>query len=677
MKRFLLTALCALFVCCLAIGATSCNTSHTHAYTEQVVSDKYLATPATSTKRATYYYSCVCGAKGTETFEAGETHEIEIKLYVDGEYFASAFTDSSQGYRLVSPQKPEDITTNPNSKVYFDCWYADKDCTTMLDDDYKFTDDSNVYGKLVTIHDFSFKYRVEDGNAYITGLNGKYDDALLVIPSTIDEYPIEKIDEKAFENCTFKTVFISDGIKGISEKAFYNCSNLINIVIPNSVETIGEGALNGCSGLIKITLPFVGGSRKTTTPFGHIFGTDSYDGGIVTEQYSSSSSVISITYHFYIPISLKSVTITDGEIFEGAFANCEFLTNITIPDSATSIGFAAFSHCTNLISITIPNSVTRIEYGAFYNSGVTEIHYNGDLTDWLNIENLGYLMGFGHEKSPKLLFIAGKRIEGELVIPEGVTSICDDAFTNCVEITNVRIPNSVTVIGYAAFNNSNLTRAVISEGVETIGTYAFRGCERLTSITIPNSVKSIEEGAFFGCTSLTNVTISEGVETIGTDAFYGCESLKNVTIPSSITDIGYGTFFGCTSLVSVKISEGVETIRDSAFSDCESLTSVTIPSSVKLIDSYAFSGCTSLASVKISEGVARIGNSAFNRCESLTSIVIPKSITSIGNEAFSYCSKLTTIEFNGTINQWNSIAKSSGWNENTGNLVIKCTDGTI
>ena len=231
-----------------------------------------------------------------------------------------------------------------------------------------------------------------------------------------------------------------------------------------------------------------------------------------------------------------------------------------------------------------------------------------------------------------------------VIIPDGVTSIGDGAFSDCKSLTDITIPDGVTSIGTEAFYGcSSLTSITIPDGVTSIGTSAFSGCSRLTSIAIPDSVTSIGNGAFWGCSGLTGVNIPDGMTSICNGVFYGCSGLTGVNIPDGVTSIDNSAFSDCSSLTSITIPDSVTSIGSNAFSCCSSLTSITIPGSVTRIGNGAFWECSSLTSVAILEGVTSIGRTTFSSCSRLTSITIPGSVTSIGDNAFSGCSSLTSI----------------------------------
>ena len=182
--------------------------------------------------------------------------------------------------------------------------------------------------------------------------------------------------------------------------------------------------------------------------------------------------------------------------------------------------------------------------------------------------------------------------------------------------------------------------------VTSIGENAFKDCTNLTSVTIPDSVTSIGRSAFSGCSKLTSVRIPDSVTSIGDRAFRYCSNLTSVTIGNSVTSIDGWTFDYCGSLTSVTIPDSVTSIGKKAFAHCSSLTSVTIGNSVTSIGDLAFYDSVSLTSVTIPDSVISIGNRAFEYC-GLTSVIIGDSVTSIGSSAFAYCNSLESITFRG------------------------------
>ena len=243
------------------------------------------------------------------------------------------------------------------------------------------------------------------------------------------------------------------------------------------------------------------------------------------------------------------------------------------------------------------------------------------------------------------------KIQGYLVIPNSVTTIDEEAFSNCTELNgSLTLSSNLKTIGNRAFNScdrfkGNLT---IPNSVTTIGDLAFNNCKGFTGdLTIPNSVTTIGDWAFSYCTGFTgDLTILNSVTTIGNSAFSYCTGFTgDLTIPNSVTTIGISAFQKCYGFTGkLAIPESVTTIGDWAFSYCTGFTGdLTIPNSVTTIGNFAFYNCTGFTGdLTIPNSVITIGKSAFESCFGFTGkLAIPESVTTIGYLAFADCNGFT------------------------------------
>ena len=515
-----------------------------------------------------------------------------------------------------------------------------------------------IYYNITSDSDFTVTVTFR-GSTYISYSNEYSGD--VTIPEKViydsKEYSVTSIGERAFYNCSGLTsVAIPNSVTSIENYAFYLCSALTSLIIPNSVTNIGAWAFYGCSGLTNLTIP------NSVTNIG---SSAFYDCTSLSCVFNESDLSITkgSTSNGYVAYYAKCVVKGKGEIIDDYVFRtnetdehylCGYLgteTVITLPEKYRGedygIDESAFSGNADLASVTIPNSVISIGYRAFYGcSGLTSMIIPNSVT---SIGNSAFE------------FCSGLT---SVTIPNSVTSIGDHAFYGCSGLTSVTIPNSVTSIGSSAFDGcSGLTSVTIPNSVTSIGSSAFSRCSGLTSVTIPNSVTSIGSSTFSRCSGLTSVTIPNSVTSIGDHAFAFCSGLTNVIIPNSVTSIGDYAFGYCSGLTSVTIPNSVTSIGSSAFMYCSALTSVTIPNSVTSIGSSAFYGCigeltvncnipsvgsssysafggSKFSSVIIGENVMEIGSYAFYDCSGLTSVTIPNSVTSIGRNAFYNCKSL-------------------------------------
>ena len=218
-------------------------------------------------------------------------------------------------------------------------------------------------------------------------------------------------------------------------------------------------------------------------------------------------------------------------------------------------------------------------------------------------------------------------------------------------IKSVTIADTVTSVGDNVFQGcSNLTTVDLGSGITKIGDSAFYKCKALTEIVLPNNVATISYRSFYACYALTEISIPNTVTTIGSYAFQACSNLISVTIGSGVASIGYYAFYSCDKLSKVVISDPDAWLKISFDSDYanpltyahslyvgdELLTDLVIPGTVTEINQYAFNGCTSI-----------------------TSVYIPQSVKSIGQYAFNGMSSLKTVRYAGSQADWLKINISS------------------
>ncbi|MBR3919826.1 MAG: leucine-rich repeat protein, partial [Clostridia bacterium] len=301
------------------------------------------------------------------------------------------------------------------------------------------------------------------------------------------------------------------------------------------------------------------------------------------------------------------------------FHDCSSLTNITVPDSVTSIGDRAFYNCSSLASIEIPDSVTSIGGYAFSNCSSL----------------------------------------ASIIIPNSVTSIGGYAFSYCSSLTNITIPESVTSIDNGTFYGcSNLTSVTISDGVTSIGMRAFYNCNNLKSVTIPNSVTSIGNWAFCGCSGLTSVTFKTKQDIIiDITTFISCENLKNIYCYKNSTADNFFTAYKYPQIYKIYLDDNEE---DDDFSDKVDLSdfeySFFAADKYVHIDKYVGNGeYVVIPSIIEGREVTTISTEAFYNCQTVKSIKIPLSISSIGYAAFYKCDSLTDVYYSGTLDDWRKI----------------------
>ncbi len=342
---------------------------------------------------------------------------------------------------------------------------------------------------------------------------------------------------------------------------------------------------------------------------------------------SDSGTVAGTPWHDYSD-SITSVIVQAGVTSVGKFAFCQMDTiqTVTLPSTVESIGYAAFADCTSLSSIdlggtktiaeyafqsvvvtqmTIPDSVTSINYLAFLYADIQSFSASGKGT-YSSVNGVLY-----QDSGKTLVFYPLGNTNSSYTIPSGVTKVADAAFCGATHLKSVSIASSVTSLGSSAFESSALTSVTIPDSVTVVGDYTFYNCGSLVSVKIGNGISATSYEMFEYCTALTTIDFGSKISSLDYYTFAYCSGLKSVTLPSNITTMYNGCFGECTSLTTF-VSNGLQgVIPFQCFFDDSALSSVTFNEGVTYIARASFYGCRNLAEITLPASVEFVYYIAF------------------------------------------------------------------
>jgi len=471
-----------------------------------------------------------------------------------------------------------------------------------------------------------------------------------------------------------------------------NCESIKKVVIPDNVVTIYGGALSGCNNLEELFLSFVGGNAnyekgsQREHQLGYIFGEKNYTGAVKIAHDSTASG----ESYFYIPQTLKSVSVSGGSICYGAFSNCSMIETITLSGISPSIDSCAFSNCTNLKNFVIPEGVESLGANVFSNC--------------INLLKMNF--------------------------PSSINCVGDNLFIGCTSLSGIYItdleawckiafPSSdypLSVVHNLYLNYELLEDLVIPNTLTQILPYSFAGCECIKTVTIPESICHIGFDAFEGCINLSGVYISNlkkwcEVE-LDSDVWGDCENtnplsyakklylnnvlVEDLIIPDGVTQIHRGTFCHCENLLSIVIPSSVTNIDEKAFENCSNLVQLSIPfigpsknisegeaiyplgyyfktlnyASGGIIQySYYAAGGHSAQEYAIPNSLKQIiftgeiiPKGAFCNCAQIESFVLKGTTVTISDSAFYNCSSLEHIYYVGDEADFESVIEKVGTN---------------
>ena len=490
---------------------------------------------------------------------------------------------------------------------------------------------------------------------------------------------------------------INYSVTSIEGYAFYECSALTQVNIPNSVTSIGNSAFYGTAlynnadnwtnNVLYIDNCLIKAKEELSGSYEIATGTRVIAGS----AFHNCSALTQIT----IPNSVTSIG-------SDAFYYCSALTQVTIPGSVTSIGSSAFNYCSALAEITVlPTVPPTITASTFYNINlqvkvsVPESSRDAYMADenwkWLLDLSAGQLSGICGDNLTWTFTTADSTltISGTGNMYDYTSHYMNQPWSNCNRyIKKISLQNGLTSIGNCAFSYCEALQVTIPESVESIGSDAFEGCSQLSvyknlsmAVATKNPIKYftlsyltaldtlvcpaeelnvITDQELLSCSKqVKSIEVHSGTVTaagfayikrqqntlaildMGTTenteldnlALYDCYALEKLTLPAGLERIGYKAVAECVGLQAIDIPAGVTEIDDRAFENCRSISSISFGQE---------SGQKSTRSTASS--LKRIGNWAFYNCHQLQELAIPEGVTEIGNAAFYGCTYLENLE---------------------------------
>lgn len=483
---------------------------------------------------------------------------------------------------------------------------------------------------------------------------------------------------------------IPDGITGIGEKAFSGCTNLKVILIPPSVVFIDHNAFSGVQA-VKLL------------PGNETFEMDS--AGALIDKQEKRLVFFPRAYKgkYVIPDTIRTIC---GHVFY----HCA-VTELVVPESVEEIEDSAFSNCNSLLSLTIPDKFfdTRIDtWNLPRDCQVNNLTEEEEEEEELATQETKApaapvqvaataapvvpeypldLEKIEADKKRGIIFSANNRSlvryptglpDKSYTVPDGITSLAQNAFFSAQHLTEVTLPESLRYIDAGAFFATGINKILLPKNVSSFsgasfgmqevilspenkfliqhkdGTITTNGKEKTLlyvpktmqgTYVVPEDVTKLPYAVFAHCKNLKSIKLHNGIKSISYYVFDSCTSLRVMQLPGGMTSIPGSLFQNCSSLKYVTIPDTVKIIGDLAFYGCYQLDDIQLPAGLTRIGGQAFQGCASLRKIKLPDSLILIGTQAFSGCSSLKELVIPDSVESIGPGAFSGCTSLKSISF--------------------------------
>ncbi len=588
---------------------------------------------------STYTYTILTDDTVKITKYKGTDESIVIPSEIDGKKVTVIGSSAFYGFKSLKNIEIPDGITSIENYAFCQCWSitslsVPESVTSIGTGAFRFCGDLKeikLPSNLTVLSDSLFG---ADANLeYITFGDAEKTDTV-IIPETV-----QKMGNYVFMNCEkIKNIKLPSNLKSIGKTCFQGCISLTGLFIPQSVESIGGGIFGDCDALQSVEIE----DENNNFIFKDGILYDVKNGilvsavnSLIPEKVIVDECTKTIDYSAFADCNnLYEIEIPQGvvNIGEKAFARLDNLKNIDIPDSVTNITTLAFYRCNGLVSVQVPGSVTAIK--------------NGTFRECNNLKKV--ILNEGVTKIDGSAFIFCSSLE-QIKLPQSLVSIGSGAFDNCTSLISVELPDNAIISSDTFKECKNLSDIVISDTnnnyIVKNGILYNKNMTRIlcypagikdTEFSVPDTVKTIGDFAFYGAKVLESVDIPDSVIAINTNAFGECSGLKEVVIPDSVTSMGEAVFYKCTSLEKVKLSVNITSPNPAVFQYCSSLKEVVLPESMKFISFFMFSYCKEITNIVLPDKLNSVLRSAFQNCDNLKNITVPKNVTTIQDYAFGY-----------------------------------------
>ena len=588
---------------------------------------------------STYTYTILTDDTVKITKYKGTDESIVIPSEIDGKKVTVIGSSAFYGFKSLKNIEIPDGITSIENYAFCQCWSitslsVPESVTSIGTGAFRFCGDLKeikLPSNLTVLSDSLFG---ADANLeYITFGDAEKTDTV-IIPETV-----QKMGNYVFMNCEkIKNIKLPSNLKSIGKTCFQGCISLTGLFIPQSVESIGGGIFGDCDALQSVEIE----DENNNFIFKDGILYDVKNGilvsavnSLIPEKVIVDECTKTIDYSAFADCNnLYEIEIPQGvvNIGEKAFARLDNLKNIDIPDSVTNITTLTFYRCNGLVSVQVPGSVTAIK--------------NGTFRECNNLKKV--ILNEGVTKIDGSAFIFCSSLE-QIKLPQSLVSIGSGAFDNCTSLISVELPDNAIISSDTFKECKNLSDIVISDTnnnyIVKNGILYNKNMTRIlcypagikdTEFSVPDTVKTIGDFAFYGAKVLESVDIPDSVIAINTNAFGECSGLKEVVIPDSVTSMGEAVFYKCTSLEKVKLSVNITSPNPAVFQYCSSLKEVVLPESMKFISFFMFSYCKEITNIVLPDKLNSVLRSAFQNCDNLKNITVPKNVTTIQDYAFGY-----------------------------------------